>query len=387
MIWAQPKAKRRWWCPHCECRCPRYDPGRARRWRALDAGRVLVFLACQPPRVTCPEHGVVVAAVPWARHAARHTRGFEQTAAWCATQMSITAATTLLRCAWRTIGVMLSRVAADLRAGSGSDGLDGLAKIGIDEISYRKGHRYLVVVVDHGRRRLVWAGKDRTRATVRAFFDDLGEDRARAVTHVTSDGAGWIADVLAERVPHAVHCLDPFHVVRWAMDALDEVRRETWNAVRSRQRRGRPASGAGKAVKDARWALWKNPEHHTDRQRAQLAYIAATHPVLHRAWALKEGLRTVFTLTGVDALAALDAWLGWASRCRIDAFVTLGRRIRSHYHAIAATLNCGLTNALAESINTKIRLIARRAFGFHNIDALIALAKLTVGDHHPELPT
>ncbi|MPY86235.1 MAG: hypothetical protein GEV00_24115, partial [Actinophytocola sp.] len=125
----------------------------------------------------------------------------------------------------------------------------------------------------------------------------------------------------------------------------------------------------------ARWALWKNPEHHTDRDRARLAYIAANHPVLHRAWALKEGLRTVFTLAGVDALDALDRWLAWASRCRIDAFIALGRRIRAHYHPIAATLNCGLSNALAESINTKIRLIARRAFGFHNIDALIALAR------------
>lgn len=330
---------------------------------------------------------MVVAAVPWARHAARHTRGFEQTAAWCATQMSITAATTLLRCAWRTIGAVLTRVAADLAASSGLDGLDGLAKIGIDEVAYRKGHRYLVVVVDHRRKRLVWARKDRTRATVRAFFDDLGAERTRQLSHVTSDGAGWIAEVLAERAGHAVHCLDPFHVVRWAMDALDEVRRRTWNAVRSRQRRGRPAGGAGKMVKDARFALWKNPERHTDRQRAQLAYIAATHPQLHRAWALKEGLRTVFSLVGADALTALDRWLAWASRCRIAAFVALGRRIRTHYEAIAATLNCGLTNALAESINTKIRLIARRAFGFHNIDALIALAKLTVGEHHPELPT
>ncbi|MPY81356.1 MAG: hypothetical protein GEV04_23735 [Actinophytocola sp.] len=87
------------------------------------------------------------------------------------------------------------------------------------------------------------------------------------------------------------------------------------------------------------------------------------------------------------ALDALDRWLAWASRCRIDAFIALGRRIRAHYHPIAATLNCGLSNALAESINTKIRLIARRAFGFHNIDALIALANLTVSEHHPELPT
>ena len=125
LIWLRPRARYRWRCPRCGRRCAGYDSGRARRWRALDFGRTLVFIAATVPRVRCPDHGVLVAAVPWARPGARHTYAFEQVAAWCAVEMSATAATRLLRCSWRTIGTMVALVLGDLQAGAGSDGLDG----------------------------------------------------------------------------------------------------------------------------------------------------------------------------------------------------------------------------------------------------------------------
>jgi transposase len=171
------------------------------------------------------------------------------------------------------------------------------------------------------------------------------------------------------------------------MNALDEVRRDTWNEVRVRRARARNAIGEGKLLKDARWSLWKNPEHLSDAERARLEYIAATHPRLHRAWALKEGLRVAVTGTGPGAVEALDRWIAWARRSRIDSFVRLAKRIRDYRTAIVATIEHRLTNALVESFNTKIRLIARRAFGFHHVDALIALARLTLSGQRPALPT
>jgi len=328
---------------------------------------------------------VVVAGVPWARPGARHTRAFEQLAAWCAVEMSASAASRLLRCSWRTIGSMVTRVAADMRAGD--DGLDGLRRIGMDEISYRRGHRYLFVVVDHDQRRLVWAADRANQASVHAFFDALGPERTAQLTHLSADGAKWLADVIAVRAPHVVVCADPFHVVRWAMDALDEVRRHTWNEVRVHRGPNKPAIGEGKKVWDARWTLWKNPDRHTDAERGRLAYIAATHPRLHRAWALKEGLRTVFAQSGPAAIASLDRWLSWARRCRIPPFVKVARRITGYRTEIIATLTHGLTNALAESVNTKIRLITRQEFGFRNVHALIALAQPSLGGYRPQLPT
>jgi transposase len=119
----------------------------------------------------------------------------------------------------------------------------------------------------------------------------------------------------------------------------------------------------------------------------RLAYIAATHPRLHRAWALKEGLRVAIRASGPEGITALDRWISWAQRCRIPSFVRLSKRIRARRTEIVATLEHRLSNALVESMKTKIRLIARRAFGFHHVDALIALARLSLGGHRPILPT
>ena len=166
--------------------------------------------------------------------------------------------------------------------------------------------------------------------------------------------------------------------------ALDEVRRDVWNQVRVRRRRARSAVGAGKVIKHGRWALWKNPENLTEQEQASLAFIAATHPRLHRAWALKEGLRVALA---EGDIAGLDRWIAWAQRSRILPFVELSRRVRTFYNAIVATMREGLSNALVESVNTKIRLIARRAFGFHNVNALIALARLSLSGQRPVLPT
>lgn len=381
----RPRIKHRWRCPHCQNRCPGYDPGRERRWRALDFGRTKVFVVARVPRVSCSEHGVVVAAVPWARHGARHTLAFEQLAAWCAVEMSSTAAARLLRCTWRTIGQIIARVVADL---DDDELLEGVTRIGIDEISYRRRYRFLLVVVDHDRRRLIHAVNGANASSLGGFFDLLGEEKTAAITHVSADGAPWIKRVVTQRCPNATLCADTFHVVKWAGDALDQVRRDTWNEVRERRRYGHQrARGEGKVLNDSRWSLWKKPENLNDAERARLDYIAATHPRLHRAWALKEGLRVAVTGRGPGAIAALDRWVTWAQRSRIAPFVRLARRIREYRAAIVATIENGLTNALVESFNTKIRLITRRAFGFHNVNALIALARLALSGQRPKLPT
>ena len=254
-----------------------------------------------------------MAAVPWARHGAGHTVVFDEQVAWLATQCSKSAVTELMRIAWRTVGAIITRVWADVEALG--DRFAGLRRIGIDEISYKKGHRYLTIVVDHDTGRLVWAAPGRDKATLAAFFEALGPDRCAEITHVSADGADWIAAVVAERCPNAVRCADPFHIVKWATEALDEVRRQAWNEARGavRQRRAGRAGGHAKALKHARYALWKNPENLTTRQQAKLAWVAKTDPRLHRAYLLKEGLRLVFQLPADEAETALERWIGSVS--------------------------------------------------------------------------
>ena len=211
-------------CGLCERRCPKYYLGEGRRrWRALDAGSIRVFLEADAPQVSCRVHGVIVAAVPWARHQAGHTHFFDPQVASLATQTSKTAITQLMRIAWRTVGAIITRVWEDTAAVH--DQFAGLTRIGIDEISYKRGHKYLTVVVDHDSGRLVWAAPGRDKATLGAFFDALGPERCELITHVSADGADWIATVVAARCLNAIGCADPFHVVEWATDALDAVRR------------------------------------------------------------------------------------------------------------------------------------------------------------------
>lgn len=290
-----------------------------------------------------------------------------------------------MRIAWRTVGSICARVAVDAKVRV--DRWADLRRIGIDEISYKRGHKYLTVVVDHDSGYLIWAAPGRDKKTLRRFFDALGAQRCAQITHVSADGADWIADVVAERCPNAVRGADAFHVVAWATQALDQVRRDAWNAARGGKGQSSPES---KALKKARWALWKKPADLTEAQQAKLAWIARTHPRVHRAWALKEGLRMVFTLArqGFKQAAkdALRRWISWARRCRIPAFVDLQRRVVAHVPAIHVSIDHDLSNGLVESVNTKLRLLTRMAFGYRDPDALIGLGMLALGGLCPPLP-
>lgn len=367
-------------CGVCRRRSPGADQGEGRRrWRALDLGTTLAYVEAESPRVTCRRHGVVVCAVPWARHDSRFTRAFEDQTAWLAVNTSKSAVAELMRIAWRTVGGICERVAGE--AQREVDLLAGLTRIGIDEISHRKGQRYLTVVVDHDTGRLVWAAPGRDRRTVEAFLDALGEERCAQIELVSCDMAGWIEGPVADRLPNAARCVDPFHVVALATDALDEVRREVWNEAR---RAGHVQHA--RDLKGARFALWKNPDNLTTRQQAKLAEIEATNKPLFRAYVLKEHLRQIYQLPPGRGIEMLDAWIRWAGHSRLEPFRKLARTLRDQRAGIVAAIEHGLSNARVEAINTQIRLITRRAFGFHSAGALIALAMLSLADLCPPLP-
>ncbi|MGH3848447.1 MAG: ISL3 family transposase [Pseudonocardiaceae bacterium] len=376
----RPTRSRQGRCGRCDRRAPRYDNGDGpRRWRSLDAGTTRVFLQAVAPRVSCATHGVTVASVPWARHGSRFTSAFEDTAAWLACHAAFTVLAALPRITWRSVAAIITRVVAERAATT--DRVEGPRRIGVDEISYRKGHRYLLCVVDHDTGRLVWAAKGRDAATLRRFFDALGEQRSARLTHISADGAEWIHTVAAERAPQAEVCLDAFHVVAWASTALDAVRRGLWNQLR---RDGKTDQAT--ALKNSRWALLKNPPDLTGDQRTTVAAIAKTNHPLYRAYLLKEQLREVFTAKGTRGKQLLAGWLSWATRSRIPEFVALAKTITRYLPLIHNTLEHGLGNALAEATNTHLRLLTRRAYGYHSAEALIAMANLTRGGLCPPLP-
>jgi transposase len=380
VVAVRPDWRERDRCGVCRRRSPGFDLGSGRRrWRALDLGTTFAFVEAQAPRVRCRRHGVVVCAVPWARHNSRFTRAFEDQVAWLAINCSKTAVAQLMRVTWRTVGGILARVVGE--AAQGVDLLAGLRRVGIDEISHRTGHRYLTVVVDHDTGRLVWAAPGHDRKTVERFLDALGEERCNRLELVSADMAAWIAAPIRERCPNAIICVDPFHVIQLATEVLDVVRREVWNEARRTGQTDR-----ARELKSARFAVWKNPERLTERQRAKLSMIQATNRRLYRAYLLKEQLRQIYRLPPEAALGILDQWLKWAQRCRLRSFVKLARTIRAQRPGIEAAIRHRLSNARIEATNTTIRSITRRAYGFHTPQPLIALAMLTLSKLRPTLP-
>jgi transposase len=331
------------------------------------------------PRVRCPDHGVAAAAVPWARHGARFTRAFEDQVAWLATQGSKTAVSLLMRVTWRSVGRIITRVVTE--RDTARDRLAGLKRIGIDEISYRRGHRYITVVINHDNGELVWAAEGRSRATLAAFFDMLGEERCAGIELVTRDAASWIIGLVHERCPNATQCMDPFHVVQWATSALDELRRREWRALKSA---GFPLTA--RAGKNTRWALLKNPDRLTDKQKVSLKGVQELNKPLYRAYLLKEQLRMVFRAAPADANSELESWPIWARRCRLPEMVEVSKSVTRQRAEIIAAVQHRASNGAVEAVNTSLRLITRVAYGFHSAEAMIAMAFLKQGGLCPPLP-
>jgi transposase len=350
---------------------------RVKRWRHLDLGASRCWIECELRLLRCSDCGVRLEPVPWARPGAHHTRDFEDTVAWLAQQMAFTPITRLLRIGWATVGRIVARVVSDHLD---ENRLAGLVLIGVDEISYRRHHRYLTSVADHATGAIVWCHAGRNSATLQRFFDELG-DRKDTIQAVSIDMSGEYQRAIRAAIPDAQICFDPFHVVRLAARATDQVRRDEWN------RHDRSHTPHGRWIKGTRWSLLKAPANQSIYQLATLAEVQRANRRLYRAFLLREELRLLYHLPD-PALAPehLDARLAWATRSQLKPFVRPARTLREHHDGILAAIRLGLSNGRLEGLNSKIRLISHRAFGFHSPDPLIALIYLCCAGITIELP-
>ena len=350
---------------------------RVKRWRHLDLGAQRCVIECELRRLWCRSCGAQFEAVPWARAGSRYTRDFEDVVAWLAQQMAKTPIAGMLRIAWDTVGRIVERVIAERLD---ERRLSGLVAIGVDEISYRRHHRYLTSVVDHRAGAIVWCAAGRNAATLQRFFDELG-DRKTSIRAVSIDMSGGYEKAIRDNLPGAEIAFDPFHVVRLGQRAVDQVRRDEWNAHE------RSHTAKGRWIKGTRWSLLKAPEKQSVPQLALLGEVSQANKALYRAFLLKEELRLLYQLDDPRlAPAHLDAWLAWASRSRLAPFIRLARTIRRHRTGILAAIRLGLSNGRLEGLNSRIRPISHRSFGFHSAAPLIALVYLCCTGIVIELP-
>ena len=371
------RAKHR--CPCGWKTWPTYDRS-VRRWRHLDLGATRCFLEAEIARIDCQHCGRVrTEEVPWARPGARHSRDLQDVVAWLAQRTDKTTITKLLRISWEAVAKIVIDVVAEA---IDEDRLENLYRIGVDEVSYRKGHRYLTVVADHDREgAVVWVGEGKDHRVLEAFYDELGEERVARLESISLDMGGAYKLATDTKAPHVTQCVDPFHLVKLANDALDQTRREVWNQFRALEHPRAPW------WKHTRWALLKEEVNLTENQLEVLHQLRRRSSTLYRGWQLKEAVRDLYRLRRpTDVPEHLDWWLCWAQRCQIPAFVKLAKTVKANRERILAAIELGLSNSKLEGLNSKVRLINHRGYGHHSAAALIAMIYLCCGGITVELP-
>jgi transposase len=358
-------------CGECRRKAPVYDR-RERMWRHLDLGGIMCRLRYSLRRVTCPECDVKVEAVPWAEPASRFTEPFEMHTAYLAQRNDKTTVTRLMRVAWVTVGKIIQRVVRRQRGDA--DRLDGLRVIGVDELSYRRHHQYITVVVDHERGVVVWAAPGKSAATLKQFFTALGPDRCALLEAVTIDMSAAYIKAVTEASPEAKIIFDRFHVQRLAHEAVDQVRREEVAGADANDK---------KPLKKTRWALLKNPWNLTTLEAEKLVELQRTNQRIYRAYLLKESLAGILDCPFIStAQQKLDEWLTWASHSGLKPFVKLARTVREHREGILEYVRERLNNGRVEGLNGKARTITRRSYGFHSASSLISMLFLCCGGTH-----
>jgi transposase len=369
-------------CPICKRIRPGYDRKKEpTSWVHLSLATIPIILEYTPRRVDCPTCGIHVEMVPWARHDSRFTRPFEEKVAYLAQITNKTEVSRIMGISWRTVGNIVNRVVKD---NIDPNRLDGLRNIGVDEFSYRRRHRYITVVVDHDRRRVVWAMEGKTSETLDAFFSELGTQRTALLEAVTIDMSAAYIKSITDNAPNATIVFDRFHVQKLASEALDEVRCGMVNQLKELD-----DPEEAKSVKKTKYVLLKNFWNLSIKQWGKLYEVQRLNAPLYRAYLLKETLAAVFDETDYDdATRELDSWLTWAVRSRLKPFIKLAKTIKKYREGILAFFKTRLTNGRVEGINNKLRTIARRAFGFHSAEALCAMLFLCCGGIvlNPPLP-
>ena len=212
-------------CPICGEKCGKYgyQRNRIKRWRSLDLGKHKFYIECESPRLICPEHGVKTAKIPWAFPDSDYTYAFDMQVAYCAAMQATNFVARRYRIKWGTVGNCIKRVQTNVPLFQPNN-FKNLKKIAIDEVKYKKGHKYITTVQNLETGEIVWAHDGFGDEVLKKFFELLSDDERSLIEYVVADGAQWITRQVEKFCPNATRCVDRFNVVGWANEALDKVR-------------------------------------------------------------------------------------------------------------------------------------------------------------------
>ena len=361
-------------CSCCRGDCAGYDTLPERRYEFIPFWGIRVFLVYAPRRVSCPQCGVRVEFVPWAVGKHRLTTAYGWYLSRWAKRMSWQEVAKAFHTSWHHVFCSVEMaVCWGLKHRDVSD----VKAIGVDEIQWQKGHKYLTLVyqIDDFHKRLLWLGEARKESTLQSFFDWFGAERSEALKYVCSDMWKPYLNVIALNASQAIHILDRFHIMATISKAIDEVR-----AGEARQM---SADGYEPLLRNTRWLLLKRPENLTDKQDIKLRDLLQYNLKSVRSYLLKEQFQQLWTYTSPYwAGRFLDRWCTMTMRSKIEPMKKVARQMRKHRPLIMNWFEAKgqFSSGIVEGFNNKAKLTMRKSYGFKTFKAIEIALYHALGD-------
>ena len=361
-------------CSVCEQPAPNYDRLRQRRFEFIPLWGIKVFLLYAPRRVNCQCCGVKVEHMPWAVGKRQITRNYAWHLAEWSKRMSWQEVAQAFRTTWHHV---FWSVEMAVTWGREQQDLSGIKSIGVDEIQWQKGHKYLTVVyqIDQGRKRLLWVGQHRKTKTLLYFFRWLGRERSAELQNVCSDMWAPYLKVIKKKAINAINILDRYHVMALMSKAIDKVRAEETKQMQ--------ADGLEPLLTHSRFILLKRPENLTDKQEIKLADLVQYNLRSIRAYLLKEDFQQFWEyVSPYYAGKFLDAWCTRAMRSKIEPMKKMAKTLRKHHPLLMNWFKAKgeLSSGVVEGFNNKAKLTMRKSYGFRTFRGIEIALYHALGD-------
>jgi len=364
-------------CGSCEKPRSCYDHQPERSFMFVPLWGIMVYLLYAPRRVSCPDCGVRVEKIPWAQGNSPMTTAMMCFLGIWAKRMSWSDVGQAFGVSWDYVSKAVTWV---VEYGLLNQDLSGITAIGVDEITHKKGHKFITLVyqIDAGCRRLLWVGEGHTQKTLEGFFTWFGKERSAALEFVCSDMWKGFLAVIRRRAPTALHVLDKFHIIANLDKAVDETRRR--EAAEHRR------LGEDVTLKHSRWCLLKRVKNLTKKQLGRLKGLLRLNLRTVRAYLLKEDFAHLWEFSSVAwAGNFLDRWCDDALRSKIEPMQKQARTLQQHRELILNYFRARkeFSSGAVEGMNNKAKVVTRRSYGFRKLNTLTIALFHTLG-HLPE---
>jgi len=375
LVYILPRARSRAICSGCGRRRPGYDTLEPRKFEFVPLWGIPVFFVYALRRVHCKRCGIKVEAIPWAEGKQTLTNTYMQFLATWAKRLSWKEVAVVFKTSWEKV---FRSVESAVAWGLAHRDLSNVHAIGVDEVLWHRGHKYLTVVyqIDTECKRLLWVGKDRTLRTLLQFFRKFGKERSEQLRFVCSDMWKPYLRVIAKKASQAIHVLDRFHIVQHMNKAIDEVRAQEARELRTK--------GVNVDVlKHSRWCLLKRPQNLSDGQQTKLTDLLRYNLKAVRSYLLKEDFQ-IFWLYVYPYWAGrfLDTWCTKVMRSRIEPMKKVARMLRSHRELLLNWFRAkkAISSGVMEGLNNKLKLTTRKSYGFRTFKVTEIMLYHTLGN-------